>query len=148
MATMKEAASAFLANRRVAVTGVSRHEGGMAATLSTSVCARAATYEVFAGNPREVEGDPCYPDLRSIPGGVDAVVIGTRPERVEQTIRECKELGIEFNRSPAAEAVLVSVQPWVLSVNVVVTVLPFCETSAVKRSFAFTVSLNEIDLAG
>jgi hypothetical protein len=54
-------------------------------------------YEVFAVNPnaREVEGDPCYPDLRSIPGGVQAVVIGTRPERAEATMHECAELGIE-----------------------------------------------------
>ena len=38
-------------------------------------------YEVFAVNPNaeEVEGDPCYHDLRSIPGGVEAVVIATRP---------------------------------------------------------------------
>jgi hypothetical protein len=54
-------------------------------------------YEVFAVNPnaREVEGDPCYPDLRSIPGGVEAVVIGTRPERAEATVHECAELGIK-----------------------------------------------------
>jgi uncharacterized protein len=54
-------------------------------------------YEVFAVNPnaQEVEGDPCYPDLRSIPGGVEAVVIGTRPERAEATVHECAELGIK-----------------------------------------------------
>jgi hypothetical protein len=35
---------------------------------------------VFAINPHteEVEGDPRWPDLASVPGGVDAVVIGTR----------------------------------------------------------------------
>jgi uncharacterized protein len=53
-------------------------------------------YEVFAVNPNadQVEGDRCYPDLRSIPGGVEAVVIGTRPERAEATMRECRYLGI------------------------------------------------------
>ena len=58
---------------------------------------RERGYEVFAVNPnaREVEGDRCYPDLRSIPDGVQAVVIGTRPEVGETTMRECVELGIK-----------------------------------------------------
>jgi CoA binding protein len=38
-------------------------------------------HEVFAVNPhlQTFEGDCCYPDLQSIPGGVDGVVIITRP---------------------------------------------------------------------
>ena len=50
----------------------------------------------FAVNPNapEVEGDRCYPDLRSVPGGVEWVVIGTRPETADATMRECVELGI------------------------------------------------------
>jgi predicted CoA-binding protein len=53
-------------------------------------------YEVFAVNPNaeSVEGDRAYADLTSIPGGVEAVVIGTRPETAEATMRECAELGI------------------------------------------------------
>jgi uncharacterized protein len=42
-----------------------------------------------------VEGDRSYQDLKSIPGGVDAVVIATRPEYAESTMRECAELGIK-----------------------------------------------------
>ena len=51
---------------------------------------------MFAVNPNaaEVEGDPCYHDPGSIPGGVEAVVIGTRPEAADETMRECVELGI------------------------------------------------------
>jgi len=51
---------------------------------------------VFAVNPNadEVEGAACYHDLKSIPGGVDWVLIGTRPEHAEGTVRECEELGI------------------------------------------------------
>jgi uncharacterized protein len=90
-----EAASEFLAHRRVAVTGVSRSPQGHG---SNSVYRRfrGRGYEVFAVNPNaeEVEGDRCYRDLRSIPGGVEAVVIGTRPELALETMRECAELGI------------------------------------------------------
>lgn len=52
---------------------------------------------MFAINPKadEVEGDPSYQDLKSVPGGVGAVVIGTRPEIAADTMRECVELGID-----------------------------------------------------
>jgi uncharacterized protein len=96
MATMQLAASAFLANKRVAVTGVSRTPENHG---SNSVYRRLRErgYEVFAVNPNahEVEGDASYPDLRSIPGGVQAVVIATRPEIAMDTMRECVELGIK-----------------------------------------------------
>ena len=96
MQPVKEAASEFLSKRRVAVTGVSRHPKTHG---SNSVYRRLRDrgYDVFAVNPNadEVEGDHCYGDLSSIPGGVDAVVIGTRPELAEDTMRECAELGIE-----------------------------------------------------
>jgi predicted CoA-binding protein len=57
---------------------------------------RERGYEVFAVNPNadEVEGDPCYHDLRSIPGGAEAVLIATRPEIAEETMRECADLSI------------------------------------------------------
>jgi predicted CoA-binding protein len=53
---------------------------------------------VFAVNPNAstVEGDRAYPDVRSIPGGVDAVVIGTRPEHANATVRECADLGVKY----------------------------------------------------
>jgi predicted CoA-binding protein len=96
MQTIKEAAGAFLANKRVAVTGVSRTPKTHG---SNTVYKRFRDrgYEVFAVNPNaeQVEGDKSYPDLKSIPGGVDAVVIGTRPERAERTMQECVELGIK-----------------------------------------------------
>jgi predicted CoA-binding protein len=51
---------------------------------------------VFAVNPNAetVDGDTAYPDLKSIPGGVGAVVIGTRADTADATMRECAELGI------------------------------------------------------
>jgi predicted CoA-binding protein len=53
-------------------------------------------YDVFAVNPNtdHVEGARSYHDLKSIPGGVDAVVIGTAPSRAEGTMRKCVELGV------------------------------------------------------
>jgi predicted CoA-binding protein len=96
MSTIKEAATEFLAHKRVAVTGVSRTPKTHG---SNSVYRRLRErgYEVFAVNPNadEVEGDRAYKDLTSIPGGVDAVVIATRPEFAVETMHECAELGIK-----------------------------------------------------
>jgi predicted CoA-binding protein len=109
MQTMKEAASEFLTGKRVAVTGVSREPKGHGANVVYRRL-RDRGYEVFAVNPnaQEVEGDPCYRDLRSIPGGVDRVVIATRPEVAEETMRECAELGITrvwMHRGPGGGSV-------------------------------------------
>ena len=107
--TIKEAASEFLAKRRVAVTGVSREPQNHGSNVVYRRL-RERGYEVFAVNPNadELEGDPSYHDLGSIPGGVEAVVIGTRPEIAEETMRECAELGIEhvwMHRGPGAGSV-------------------------------------------
>jgi hypothetical protein len=37
---------------------------------------------------------PCYPDLRSIPGGVDGVVIITRPDITERIVHDCSDAGV------------------------------------------------------
>jgi predicted CoA-binding protein len=96
MLTMKEAASEFLAKKRIAVTGVSRKPQDHGSNVVYKRL-RDRGYEVFAVNPNadEVEGDRCYHDLKSIPGGIEAVVIATRPETAEATMRECAELGIK-----------------------------------------------------
>jgi uncharacterized protein len=109
MATIKEAASEFLAHRRVAVTGVSREPKDHGGNIVYRRL-RERGYDVFAVNPNagSVEGDRAYHDLRSIPGGVEAVVIGTRPERADETMRECAELGIKhvwMHRGPGAGSV-------------------------------------------
>lgn len=95
MSTIQHAATEFLAAKRVAVTGVSRTGGNHGSNVVYQRL-RDRGYEVYAVNPNAetVEGDPSYPDLASIPGGVEAVVIGTRPSTAEQTMHECAELGI------------------------------------------------------
>jgi uncharacterized protein len=109
MQSINQAAAEFLASKRVAVTGVSRTPQTHGAN-NVYKRLRERGYQVFAVNPNtdEVEGDRCYQDLKSIPGGVDAVVIGTRPEIAEDTMRQCAELGINhvwMHRGPGAGSV-------------------------------------------
>ena len=93
---IKQAASEFLECRRVAVTGVSRTPKDHGSNVVYKRL-RDRGYDVFAVNPNaeNVEGDRSYHDLRSIPGGVDAVVIATKPAAAGETMRECAELGIK-----------------------------------------------------
>jgi len=107
--TIKEAASEFLASRRVAVTGVSRDPQNHGSNVVYRRL-RERGYEAFAVNPNadEVEGEASYHDLRSIPGGVEAVVIAARPEIAEETMRECAGLGIKhvwMHRGPGTGSV-------------------------------------------
>jgi uncharacterized protein len=109
MIAIREAAAEFLAHKRVAVTGVSRTPGSHGSNAVYKRL-RERGYEVFAVNPNaeRVEGDRAYGDLRSIPGGVEAVVIGTRPELAEETMKECIELGINdvwMHRGPGGGSV-------------------------------------------
>jgi len=109
MPSIAKAASEFLAKKRIAVTGVSRTPGSHGSNAVYQRL-RERGYEVFAVNPNAdtVEGDRCFHDLRSIPGGVDAVVIGTKPQTADTTVRECVDLGIKqvwMHRGPGAGSV-------------------------------------------
>lgn len=84
----------FLSHNRIAVAGVSRD--GKATGNAIYKRMRERGYEVFAVNPNadEIEGEPCYRSLTTIPGGVDGVIIVTRPEAAEQLVLDCAEAGI------------------------------------------------------
>jgi hypothetical protein len=109
MVTLKDAATAFLTSKRIAVTGVSRDS---ASHVGNAVYKRLRDrgYEVFAVNPNAdtVEDDHAYHHLAEVPGGVDAVVIATRPDQAEATVRECHDLGIKqvwMHRGPGPSSV-------------------------------------------
>lgn len=95
MTTVAEAAKDFLAQRRIAVAGVSRQAAGHGGnTVYQRLKSRG--YEVFAVNPSAdtVEGDPCFRSLDAIPGGVDGVVIATNAADAGSVIDDCIRLGI------------------------------------------------------
>ncbi len=95
MTSIAAAAAEFLACHRIAVTGVSRNPQGHG---SNAVFDRLGErgYEVFPINPNaeKIAGKTAYPNLAAVPGGVEAVVIGTRPEHALATVKEAVELGI------------------------------------------------------
>jgi uncharacterized protein len=86
----------FLAQKRIAVAGVSLDSGHHPAGNLIYHRLKSTGHEVFPVNPhlQMFEADPCYPDVQSIPGGVDGVVIITRPEITERIVRDCADAGV------------------------------------------------------
>lgn len=94
--TLETKVEDFLAQKRIAVAGVSRDKSHHPAGNLIYQRLKRTGHEVFPVNPKmpSFEGDRCYPDLQSIPGGVDGVVIITRPETTQQIVRDCSTAGV------------------------------------------------------
>jgi len=86
----------FLAQKRIAVAGVSRANHDHPAANLIYRRLKKSGHEVFAVNPHieYFEGDRCYPDVKSIPGGVDGIVIVTRPEITDRIVHDCEGAGV------------------------------------------------------
>jgi predicted CoA-binding protein len=102
MVRIPESVGEFLSSKRIAVAGVSRSGTQPANAIFRRL--RETGHEVIPVNPKavEVEGQKCYPDLRSIPGPVDAVMVVTHPGVSADLVRQAAERGIKhiwFHRS-------------------------------------------------
>ncbi len=86
----------FLAQKRIAIAGVSRNKSHHPVGNLVYRRLKNTGHDVFPVNPlmQTFEGDRCYPDLQSIPGGVDGVVIITRPETTERIVRDCRDAAV------------------------------------------------------
>ena len=95
MAKIDNMVEEFLAQKKIAVVGVSdKRDTGCNLNYRKF---KDTGYQVYAVNPRisEFEGDPCYPDLKSIPERPDAVFVLTSPKITEQIVQECVDLGVK-----------------------------------------------------
>jgi predicted CoA-binding protein len=93
--TLETKVQDFLAQKRIAVAGVSRRNGEHPVGNLIYHRLKETGHDVYAVNPhmQTFEGDRCYPNLQSIPGGVDGVVIVTRPPTTEQIVHDCSQAG-------------------------------------------------------
>jgi predicted CoA-binding protein len=94
--TLDEKVRDFLAQKRIAVAGVSRDNSHHPVGNLIYRRLKKTGHDVFPVNPhmQTFEGDRCYPALSSIPGGVDGVVIITRPEVTDQIVHDCVDAGV------------------------------------------------------
>ena len=95
--TLESKVNDFLAQKRIAVAGVSRNNSRHPSANLIYHRLKNTGHDVFPVNPHmhTFAGDRCYPDLQSIPGGVDAVVIITRPEVTERIVHDCSDTGVQ-----------------------------------------------------
>ncbi len=95
MAKINDMVQDFLAQKKIAVVGVSdRRETGCNLAYTKF---KENGYQVYAVNPRlsAFDGAPCYPDLKSIPEKPDAVFILANPKVTDQVVQQCVDLGIK-----------------------------------------------------
>jgi len=94
--TLETKVNDFLAQKRIAIAGVSRNNSRHPAANLIYHRLKESGHDVFPVNPhmQTFEGDQCYPDLQSIPGGVEGVVVITRPEATERIVRDCNDAGV------------------------------------------------------
>lgn len=85
----------FLSQKKIAVVGVSdKRDTGCNLAYRKF---KDAGYTVSAVNPRisTFEGDPCYPDLQSIPETPEAVFILANPGVTDVVVQQCVDLGVK-----------------------------------------------------
>jgi uncharacterized protein len=102
MAELPESVSAFLSGKRFAVAGVSKT--GKLPSNAIFRKLKASGYDVVPVNPTTsaVEGATCYPDLGSVPGPLDGVVVATHPRAGADLVRQAAARGVKkiwFHRS-------------------------------------------------
>lgn len=125
--TLAALAEDFLAQSRIAVAGVSADPRRSAAAAIYRRLKRSG-HAVFALNPGldQFEGDPCYPEVAAIPGGVDGVVTVTRPAVTEAIVRQCAAAGVRrvWMHESSARASSVSDTAIALCREAGITVIP------------------------
>ena len=94
MSTIERKAADFLAQKRIAVAGVSPTHENTANGIYRKL--KTAGYTLYPVNPNAESFDdsPCYPNMQAIPEPVDGVVIVTRPEITEKIVRDCAAAGV------------------------------------------------------
>jgi len=84
----------FLAQKRIAMAGISRDSESFSVKLFEELCRRG--YDVVPVNPNtaEVEGRRCFARVQDIQPPVEAVLLMTSPEATEAVVNDCAEAGI------------------------------------------------------
>lgn len=85
----------FLAQKRIAMVGVSREQKDFSVMLFEELCRRG--YDVVPVNPElaSVSGRHCVERVQDIKPAVDGALLMTSPSVTDVVVRDCAEAGIE-----------------------------------------------------
>jgi predicted CoA-binding protein len=85
----------FLGQKRLAVVGVSQRPQDFSRALFREF--RSRGYDVVPVNPaaREIEGQPCFANVRDVQPPVSTVLLMTSPAVSEAVVRDCADAGVQ-----------------------------------------------------
>ena len=132
---MRPGAEEFVAEKRIAVVGVSRTRGfGNMAFKAL----RQKGYDVYPvnANADEVEGVRCYRRLADVPGPPPAVVAVVPPAETEKLVADCVRLGVKrlwMQQGSESEAAIRAAELAGLSVVHHACVLMYARPTGVHR---------------
>ena len=94
--TAKKMIDEFLAQKPVAVIGVSRDPQKFGYICFRDLKMRGFPVIPVNPNVNSIDGEECYPDLKSLPEKAAAALIVVPPEQTEKVIKEALECGIRY----------------------------------------------------
>lgn len=85
----------FINSKRIAVVGFSSSGKKFGNMAGKELISRG--YEIYPVHPNatEIEGMTCYPDLKSLEGKADALLISIPPAKVPPVLEEAASIGIK-----------------------------------------------------
>lgn len=94
MAT-KTSIADFLSQKTIAIVGVSQTGKKFSNIVYNEL--KSKGFQVFPVNPKidNLNGERCYPNLKSLPEKVGGVLVITKPVETEKVVREASSLGIK-----------------------------------------------------
>lgn len=85
----------FLAQRRIALVGLSHDPKEFSHTLWRELAARGHELVPVHPTATELEGRPAYPSVSAIPGGVDGALVLTSAAHAEEVVADCVAAGVK-----------------------------------------------------
>lgn len=92
---MKQTIQEFVGLKNIAVVGVSRSGKKFGNAIATEM--RQRGYNIFIVHPeaKEINGQPCYPNLATLQGKVEGALICVPPRAASQVLREAVDAGVK-----------------------------------------------------
>lgn len=92
--TSRQAISAFLSLKRIAVVGASRSPKDFNTRLFHDL--RGRGYDAVPVNPnaREIDGVPCFESIQEIRPPVEGALVMTKPDAATTVVKDCLEAGV------------------------------------------------------
>ena len=93
--TVMERIQDFLAQKRIAIAGVSRQDKDLSRALFREM--RSHGYDMVPVNPeaREIEGSPCFAHVQDVAPGVDGVLLMTPAALTDGVVHDCAAAGVK-----------------------------------------------------